>query len=266
MLKFLYKRFQFELSRFIKSCKTIGCFAAIQYELVRIVFKFFRKSGYFKIFIKGHKFPIYGRFNTSDLNVFGQIFIEQQYSCKLDLKEPNNIVDCGAYVGYSSLFFLIKYPHSQVVAVEPDGRSFIVAQKNLAPYSQRVSLIASAIWPYEAELIMSKGNDGREWSMQVRQCRKEDAAQIKSITMQKILEKLGTDAIDLLKIDIEGSECEVFKEGYTQWLDKTRNIIIELHGEENEEIFLKAMSSHTCNITKSGELTICGQISLKTNR
>ena len=35
--------------------------------------------------------------------------------------------------------------------------------------------------------------------------------------------------IDILKIDIEGSEKEVFQHGYADWLPKIKVLIIELH-------------------------------------
>ena len=65
--------------------------------------------------------PVYARAGTSDHQVFDQIFIEREYRCLDGLKNPQFILDCGANVGYSSAYFLSRFPDSFVVAVEPDA-------------------------------------------------------------------------------------------------------------------------------------------------
>jgi hypothetical protein len=39
--------------------------------------------------------------------------------------------------------------------------------------------------------------------------------------------------IDLLKIDIEGAESELFRSNYESWLSKTRAIVVEIHNHFN---------------------------------
>src|SRR4051812_12644684 len=64
------------------------------------------------------------RHGTSDLMVFDQIFVERQYSCLDHLHDPKLIIDCGANVGYSSAYFLSRFPKCALIAVEPDPGNF----------------------------------------------------------------------------------------------------------------------------------------------
>jgi hypothetical protein len=52
---------------------------------------------------------------------------------------------------------------------------------------------------------------------------------VPSVTIGDILRESGFDHIDILKLDIEGAEKELFREGWEEWLPKVRMIVIELH-------------------------------------
>lgn len=110
--------------------------------------------------LQGYQNQVYFRHNTSDTKVLYQIFFERQYSCIDDLKSPQLIVDCGANVGYASLYFLNKYPNAHIIAVEPDWENFKVCERNLAPYRERVSLIRSGIWSHRTGLTVCQGEFG----------------------------------------------------------------------------------------------------------
>jgi hypothetical protein len=79
-----------------------------------------------------------------------------------------------------------------------------------------------------------------------------------------LLSLAGATCIDLLKIDIERSEIEVFNSGASAWLDKVRNICIELHGPDCERAFLNALADFDYDVTASGELTICRNLRRRT--
>src|SRR4051812_37718019 len=61
--------------------------------------------------------PLYFRSGTTDFYVIHQIFVQREYSCFDDLKDPGLILDCGANGGYSSAYFLSRFPGSTVIAV-----------------------------------------------------------------------------------------------------------------------------------------------------
>jgi hypothetical protein len=105
----------------------------------------------YRLLSKHSRYPLVCRPNTSDNPVFGQIFIEREYACLDDLPGANLIIDCGANVGYSSAYFLSRFPECRVIDVEPDPSNFSILEKNLAPYGERVRAIRTGIWSHVSE-------------------------------------------------------------------------------------------------------------------
>jgi hypothetical protein len=64
------------------------------------------------------------------------------------------------------------------------------------------------------------------------------------------------EPVDVLKVDIEGTETQVFKDNSASWLSQVRNVMIELHGKEAEATVLAAVPSQHFARSRSGELTI----------
>ncbi len=78
--------------------------------------------------------------------------------------------------------------------------------------------------------------------------------------MPSLLRLTPDGRVDLLKIDIEGAEVELFRDGSTAWLAQVRNIVIELHGGECELAFFRALAPYRYELSRSGELTFCRNI------
>ena len=71
-------------------------------------------------------------------------------------------------------------------------------------------------------------SSSEKWAFKVEEIEGETKEGIKSMTLNSILENSGFQEIDILKIDIEGSEKELFSKN-TEWLDKVKIIVLELH-------------------------------------
>lgn len=218
-----------------------------------------------KLQLKGYQQDrdIYMRYATSDPAMFHQIFIFREYTCIDNLDEPRFIIDAGANVGYASVYFLNKYPNAQIVAIEPDEENFNICRKNLSVYQERASVIKSGVWSHETALTVCN-EDGREkCAVQVKECEEGETPDIYAIDIDSLLKKDNVTTIDLLKMDIEGSETVVFSKNYQNWLAKVKNIVIELHGPECEQALFKALSPYKYDLSTYGELTICQGLSFK---
>ncbi len=196
---------------------------------------------------------------SSDLDCFRQIFLEDEYACLRDIPSPQLIMDLGAYVGYSSAYFLSCFPSAKVVALEPAPDNYEVCSENLEPYGDRVRLVQGAVWPRRCTLRLSRGTfgDGREWATQVREFQNDHGTIADGWDIPSLLSPVGSTWIDLLKVDVERSELEVFGNGAEVWLPHVRNICIELHGSDCEQVFFRALQSFEFELQRSGELTIC---------
>lgn len=202
--------------------------------------------------------PLLCRANTSDAQVFWQIFYQREYRCLDHVKDADFIVDCGANVGYSSAYFLSRFPNATLVAVEPDADNFRLLQQNIAPYGQRASCLRDGIWSHETGLVFAPDTQGagQEWGRTVRAARDGETADVHAIDIGSILRESGKEQISILKIDIEGSEAAVFSENYQNWLDRVDNLVIEIHGTQCEKIFREAIRDRF-EVSQCDELTVC---------
>jgi FkbM family methyltransferase len=241
----------------------LGLSHYILYKLQQVRWRCFNVNHPVSLRSRYAAFPLKCRPNTSDRAVFFHIFVEREYECLDDLPDAKLIIDCGAYVGYSSAYFLSRFPNSHVIAVEPDPDNFEILQANLKPYKRRYRAIRSAVWSRPKELALSKQfRDGREWSRSVKEVVDGEKSTLLATDIGTLLRDSGYDRISILKIDIEGAEATVFSFNYENWITKVDNIVIELHSEECACLFRKAISSEDFSISHCGELTVCKRTSI----
>lgn len=200
---------------------------------------------------------------SSDVDVFRQIFIKREYGCLDALTDVGLVIDCGANVGYSSAWFLCRFPGCEVVAIEPESANFAVLRANLAPYGNRVKLVRAGVWSHSMPLVMSEHRyrDGREWSRQVRPCGADEKSDFDGVDLGSLLASSGHQRISILKVDIEGAEAVVFARNTQSWLNRVDCIAIELHDDSTfgngSEVFFSAIQGQGFEVSRSGELTIC---------
>ena len=212
-------------------------------------------------------YPVVARLRgSSDMEVVNQIFVVDEYACVRNISSPRLIFDLGANVGYSSAYFLTCFPDATVVAVEPDPGNFELCRKNLAPYGDRAKVILGAVWSKRSRLKLSRDTfgDGREWATQVHESEgNADHAIVDGWDIPSLLHLVGGTHIDLLKVDIERSELEIFGDSSSSWLSKVSNICIELHGPDCREVFLDALKDFDYDLGSSGELTVSWNLQRK---
>ncbi len=210
--------------------------------------------------VPGYEHPVLIRLHTSDVFVFEQIFFHEEYARLTGLERPKLIIDCGANIGCTSVYFLKHYPNATVIAVEPDAGNCDICARNLAPYGARAQVVPSGIWPREASLRVVRGEyrDGREWTFQVRECAPGEAAEIQAVSIPGLMQRAGAERIDILKIDIEGSEKMLFAEGVHGWLDQVDCLAIETHDEECHRTVMAAVQRHGFrDVTRHRETLFC---------
>src|SRR5689334_12581239 len=74
---------------------------------------------YFKALIPSSSKEVLLRLGTTDVAAFEHVFIQKEYDLLL-ATEPSVIIDAGANVGMSAVYFAQRYPGAKIIAVEPD--------------------------------------------------------------------------------------------------------------------------------------------------
>lgn len=171
---------------------------------------------------------------------------------------PKFIIDCGANIGLSAVFFAAKYPAALIVAIEPDKRNFEFLQKNTLSYNNVVCM-NSAIWSSNIPIKVIDEGMGN-WALKTVVADSNSSDSIPGISIDQILKDYKQEKIDLLKIDIEGAEKELFSAHYQHWLPKTKVIVIELHASPSDIIsktFYNAINSFPYSKYSKGENLVC---------
>ena len=176
-----------------------------------------------RLAVKGVNSPIHLRPGTVDVTVFEKIFLGLEYELPFPLS-PRRIVDAGAHVGLASRFFAQRYPDSRIIALEPMESNLAVLRQNAATCPQ-IEVMPGALWGRPATL---SGSDAQSWSHAMSEAPTQGPT-IRGFTVPEILRHTGWDHIDLLKVDVEGAEREVFCDEAQAWLPRVGAIAIELH-------------------------------------
>jgi FkbM family methyltransferase len=168
------------------------------------------------------------------------------------------VVDAGANIGASSLYFTQLDPRIHVCAVEPEPGNYSVLEANSAGLP--ITPIKAALASEAGKLWLTDPGIG-EWGFRVG----ADAGtmQVVAITMADILGRFDVTRYQPLicKIDIEGGERELFRAN-DAWIDQFPLIVIELHdwmlpGTRNSKNFLGAIAKRNFDVISRGENVFC---------
>ena len=249
-----------KLQEYRRTAAALGLGPAIVYKLQKLRASNFRLRSPFVLYSKHASHGLRCRPQSSDLEVFQQIFVSREYRC-LDDVEINDglIIDCGANAGYASAYFLSRYPACDLIAVEPDAANFAILKANVSPFGGRCRALHTALWSHPTSLSMSEqtAGEGKEWARQVREAGPGDQGTFEALDIGTLLAGSKHSRIAILKIDIEGAEAEVFARNFSHWLDKVDNLVIELHGPACEAVFHRAIANAGFTVSHCDELTVC---------
>jgi FkbM family methyltransferase len=227
-----------------RAIRGVGLPATFQLVRRRIAAAFGQDSRtLYNIRASGYPHPVKLRGgNGSDGFAFYQILAMKDFDILHNLGSPRLMIDAGAHIGMSSIYFLNRYPSLHVVAIEADPENFEICRMNLAPFSDRVVLIKGAAWSSCGRVALVKGE--LEWNSHVQPADTDAEASVQSYDMPALIAAGGGGPVDLLKVDIEGAEEQVFGKDAGKWLSSVKNIAIELHGDHCEKSFFGALEGY----------------------
>ena len=211
-------------------------------------------------FINSIKIPrikhrIFLRKGTSDVATFSQMFAKREYD-KIPIKFfPKTIIDLGANVGLAAIFFANKYPESKIISVEPEGSNYKMLVKNCRNY-KNITTLNKAISNEDNVTVQVEDNGYGKWGFMTKKIDSSNENGIKTISIDSLIKQNTISIIDILKIDIEGAEKELFESNYESWVPKTRCIIIELHDRMKSgcsKSFFKCISKYNFSFSMRGE-------------
>lgn len=172
---------------------------------------------------------LYIRINSSDASLAKTLFSRQGGEYDFVKKIPGvenfkTIVDAGANVGYFSLIARTAAPEARLIAIEPDAGNYENYLRNIS-LGKMDRAIHAGLWNKSCNLGI-RARETKDVGFVVFE---DDEGDIPAVSLKDVMAQCGIEKIDLLKIDIEGSEYEVFDETADEWVEKVGVLIIELH-------------------------------------
>lgn len=186
---------------------------------------------YFKVNRQDCKYPFRLRIPSSDFSTYQQVFVNNEYDFLVETY-PRVIVDAGANIGLASIYFANRYPQAKIIAIEPERSNFELLEENVAPYPH-VTPIQAALWNKNEEINLIDPGLGK-WGFMTEMKHPPEhlpgntCHTVMAMTLDKLMNDHGLTKIDILKVDIEGAEREVFSDT-SSWIEKIESVIIELH-------------------------------------
>lgn len=152
---------------------------------------------------------------------YQELFYNEIYKFVADTNTPR-IIDCGANIGLSALYFKSLYPEARITAFEADPIIFRYLSKNLTTNGfDDIERIGKAVWSREEILAFSSqgGDAGR-----IDAGGDGNLVQVQAVPLKPLL----NEEIDLLKIDVEGAELDVLL-GAGDGLCNCKRVFVEYH-------------------------------------
>jgi len=181
-----------------------------------------------ELVLPGIKHPVYIRPGTTDIEVLQQVLLDSEYEFDLPVS-PKTIIDAGANIGLASVYFANRYPAAAIIALEPDRSNFKLIEMNTAAYPQ-IKALNVALWSENKQINLFYPQTGHcgfrtleENSGSLQEC-----GEVSAITLDALMKSHGLREVDVLKVDIEGAEREVFQNS-SAWIDKIKILMVELH-------------------------------------
>jgi FkbM family methyltransferase len=150
-----------------------------------------------------------------------ELFVDEIY--KSDMPTNAYIIDCGANIGLSTIYFHKCLPDAEIVSFEPDDANYSLLSANVAQLkSNKIKILKEAVWIHDD--FISFENTGGLGS-KIGEENGSNTVKIKATSLKNFI----TKKVDLLKVDIEGAEYEVIKD-IKDKLHLVDRFFIEYHG------------------------------------
>jgi FkbM family methyltransferase len=173
--------------------------------------------------LSGRKHVVTMRTFAGDLFVFNEVFGTRCYEVPTEFSGGiRTVLDAGANVGLTTLFLSQVFPDARFVCVEPSRGNVELLSRNL-----RAVDCATVIWAAAGD------RDGKlyfreaRWAWGGHTSAQAGTYPVCARSIPSILDELGIETLDLLKVDIENGVERLFHRN-NQWLSRVRMIVVEL--------------------------------------
>lgn len=163
------------------------------------------------------------RLNRGDIQGLREIWREHAYRPPADLVPLGNLLDLGANVGFSVVYFARRCGATRVLAVEPDPANIVLLRRNIEQNGIDAEIVQAAVADRDG-----RARFARSGSFNLGQLSDAGDLDVDVVSVPTVLQRLSGEVA--VKFDIEGGENDLFA-GDVGWLSRVRFLTGELHLE-----------------------------------
>ncbi|WP_422359123.1 FkbM family methyltransferase [Reichenbachiella sp.] len=217
-----------------------------------------------KIKVPKIKKPILVRNSTSDYPIFNQVFRDLEYDINFGF-EPKSIIDAGANIGLTALYFSGEYPNCKIISIEPESLNFEVLVENTKANANIIPVKKALSNKLEKLSVMGSDRETSSFTTEKLESNEDDKGrrnEVETTTVSELMRENDLKSVDVVKIDIEGFEKELFESNHEDWVPYTKVLIIELHDRMKKGC---SKSLFECMVKYDFELDMRGENLIFTN-
>lgn len=215
-----------KIKKLTKYFKAFGFINTLKYSILS--FLNFKRLVKFEL----NNFNIFLRTQSTDLKASYQNLFDEFDELKnfIDKSFDGLVVDAGGYIGISSIKINLLFPKSKIIVLEPNSENFEVLKQNVEQFLNIKPFNVALSGKHSKEIILNDRGTG-EWGFSTAELNDTNLkknSSVKCLNLERILLDNANNKIDLLKLDINGAEKEIFELNY-DILKDIDLIYVELH-------------------------------------
>ena len=147
---------------------------------------------------------------------------------------PNVIVDIGANIGATALYFHAAYPNAQIYCYEPSPRNFKYLREN-SKYFNNIKTLPYGLYNKSCDRLIYFGKDQPAQDSIIKNNGvTENCELVKLVKVSEEIVKRKISRISILKLDTEGCEVSILNEFLLELANIDIDLIyVEYHSEED---------------------------------
>lgn len=170
--------------------------------------------------------------------------------------QPRVILDIGANIGLTSLYFATAYPQARIWAFEPAPANLELLQGNVAAFSDRVTVIPVGLGAEAGRFPFGPSGDPLNFGGGSFRENGSDPSQtvlLPATTLRDAVERYSIPQPDVIKLDAEGAEWNILRGTPAHLLAATKVVIGELHGMHDWDVLAMLSKTHRIGVNKKWE-------------
>lgn len=184
----------------------------------------------FNFIYKNKKFVFHAD-SRVDLAALYEIFVKEEYVFDYKISDSQNtevILDLGANIGDTAIFYSILFPEAKIFAIEPNPNVLEKLEKNAKQFPN-IKICKCAISDTTGKINLDFGDSHLGSSINTRE-QNTNSVEVDVYNLRDFCEKEKIDRVDILKFDIEGAEEYLLKS------DFIKTNVVQFVGEMHDDL------------------------------